>query len=316
MASDGSGNPKDPPLVAGSTLQSRTTFGQRIRAYWLLFLLSMIWGIAFVAVRRADFELSPVNLAVLRWLISSVAYGIVLIFIGRPKTPFVRKDLPRFLVISFANVPMYHLALNYAETTVSSGLAGLLISLGPVFITALSAYALKEKITRNVILALMLAVSGAAILAIGNLEGTSSGLIGPGEVVISAIAYAIFAVLSKPLVKKYGALHVAIWAGLVGTAMLLPLISQSLVRQAEALSFYGWVSVLYLALLSTVLGYSIFYTLVSRGTVSRLSIQLYLIPIVSVVGGAVLLQESVSTFMILGGGMMLLAIALATKKKN
>jgi drug/metabolite transporter (DMT)-like permease len=316
MASSNSGDPKDASLVSGDTLQTKRSIGQRIRAYWLLFLLSIIWGIAFVAIRRADFELSPVNLAILRWLISSVAYGIVLIFLGRPKIPFVRKDLPRLLVVSFANVPMYHLVLNYAETTVSSGLAGLLISLGPVFITALSAYVLKEKITRNVVLALVLAVSAAAILAIGNLQGTSSGLVGPGEVVITAIAYAIFAVLSKPLVKKYGALHVAMWAGLAGTAMLLPLISQSLIRQTEALSFYGWVSVLYLALLSTVLGYSVFYTLVSRGAVSRLSIQLYLIPIVSVIGGIVLLQESVSIFMILGGGIMLLAIALATRRKN
>jgi len=316
MATNSSSDPKDASVVAGNTLQSERTIGQRIRVYWLLFLLSTIWGIAFVAIRRADFELSPVNLAILRWLISSAAYGIVLIFIGRPKIRFDRKDLPRLLVISFANVPMYHLALNYAETTVSSGLAGLLISLGPVFITALSAYVLKEKITRNVILALVLAVSGAAILAVGNLQGTSSGLIGAGEVVISAVAYAIFAVLSKPVVKKYGALRVAIWAGLTGTAMLLPLISQSLIKQTETLSFYGWLSVLYLALLSTVLGYSIFYTLVSRGAVSRLSIQLYLIPIVSVVGGIVLLQESVSIFMLFGGGLMLLAISLATRKRN
>ncbi|HYB02883.1 MAG TPA: DMT family transporter, partial [Nitrososphaerales archaeon] len=107
-----------------------------------------------------------------------------------------------------------------------------------------------------------------------------------------------------------------IWAGLTGTAMFLPLISQSLIKQTETLSFYGWISVLYLALLSTVLGYSIFYTLVSRGAVSRLSIQLYLIPIVSVVGGIVLLQESVSIFMLFGGGLMLLAISLATRKRN
>jgi drug/metabolite transporter (DMT)-like permease len=307
---------KDPSLASIKSAKPQSSFEQRINTYWLLFLLSIIWGIAFVAVRRADFELSPVNLALLRWLISSVAYGIVLLFLGRPKTPFERKDLPRLLVISFANVPMYHLALNYAETSVSSGLAGLLISLGPVFITALSAYSLKEKVTWNIALALVMAVSGAAILAIGNFSGSSSGLIGPAEVVVSALAYAIFSVLSKPLVRKYGALHVAIWAGLTGTVMLLPLVSESLIKQTEALSLYGWISVLYLALLSTVLGYSMFYTLVSRGAVSRLSIQLYLIPIVSVIGGILFLQESLTIASIVGGGVMLVAIALATKTKS
>jgi drug/metabolite transporter (DMT)-like permease len=315
MIGDAAFDSKKPPPIAENTTQTKRTTVQKIRAYWLLFLLSIIWGLAFVAIKVADSELSPVNLAILRWLISSVAYGIVLLLIGRPKTGFERRDLPRLLLISFANVPMYHLALNYAETTVSSGLAGLLISLGPVFITVLSAYLLKEKILLNIILALLLAVGGAAILALGNLQGTSSGLVGPGEVVVSAVAYAIFSVLSKPLVKKYGELHVAIYAGLMGTIMLLPLVSKSLILQTEVLSFYGWFSVLYLALLSTVLGYSIFYTLVSRGALSRLSIQLYLIPIVSVIGGILILQESLSISIIAGGGIMLLAIALATRTR-
>jgi len=316
MDRDSASNPKAPAFLSESTIPPRRTVLQKIRAYWLLFLLSILWGLAFVAIKVADSELSPVNLAILRWLISSVAYAVVLLLIGRSKTSFERRDLPRLLLISFANVPMYHLALNYAETTVSSGLAGLLISLGPVFITALSAYLLKDKISLNIILALLLAVSGAAILALGNLQGTSSGLLGPGEVVVSAVAYAIFTVLAKPLVKKYGALHVAIYAGLTGTVMLLPLVSQSLIQQTEALSLNGWFSVLYLALLSTVLGYSIFYTLVSRGALSRLSIQLYLIPIVSVIGGILILQESLSISMIAGGGIMLLAIGLATRTRR
>ena len=134
---------------------------------------------------------------------------------------------PGLLVISFANVPAYHLSLNFGEKTVSSGLAGLLVSLGPVFITIFSAYALKEKVTSRVILALALALIGAAVLSVGDLSMGSGGIFGPLEIIVTAIAYAIFTVLAKPLVKKYGALHVAIWAGVTGTAMLLPLISGS-----------------------------------------------------------------------------------------
>jgi drug/metabolite transporter (DMT)-like permease len=256
----------------------------KLRSYSLLILLSLIWGIAFVAVRRADFELSPVNLALLRWMIASAGYLAILPLIGKPKARFERRDLPRLLAISFANVPAYHLSLNFAEKTVSSGLAGLLISLGPVFITILSVYSLKERVSSRLIMALILALIGVAVLSVGDLK-LGSGIIGPLEVVITAISYAVFSVLSKPLVKKYGTLHVAILAGVTGTVMLLPLISGSFFGQVASLSTYGWASVLYLSLLSTVLGYSIYYTLVSRGALSKLSIQLYLIPIISVVGG-------------------------------
>ena len=73
---------------------------------------------------------------------------------------------------------------------------------------------------------------------------------------------------------------------------------------------------LYLSLLSTVAGYSMFYTLVGRVGVSRLMIQLYLAPVVSVVGGVLLLGETVTTDTMLGGALMLLAVWLATTRRK
>jgi drug/metabolite transporter (DMT)-like permease len=85
---------------------------------------------------------------------------------GRPKKPVQRRHIPRILLVSLASVVGYHLSLNYAETIVSSGLAGLLISFGPIFIVLLSALFLKEKIGGRLMLALALAVGVAVILSI------------------------------------------------------------------------------------------------------------------------------------------------------
>ncbi len=286
------------------------------RSYALLIVLSIIWGIAFVAIRVADFELSPVNLALLRWLVASAGYLAILPFVGRLKTRFERKDLSRLLIVSFANVPAYHLSLNFGETSVSSGLAGLLVSLGPVFIVLLSRISLKEEIGRTLVVALVIASFGAVLLSIQDLSGGGS-IFGPLEVVVTALFYAVFSVLSKPLVEKYGALPVAIRAGIIGTLMLLPLLfTGNFENQVSSLSVAGWVSVLYLSLLSTVIGYSMFYILLSRGAVSRLSVQLYLVPVVSVIGGIVLLGEKVTAFTVLGGGIMLFAVALATRSRS
>ena len=139
-----------------------------------------------------------------------------------------------------------------------------------------------------------------------------SSFYGPAEVILSAAFYALFGVLSKPLVHKYGAPPITFWSGLIGTEMMLPLLSQGFVTQLTAMSAIGWASVLYLSVLSTVLGYLLFFTLVSRGAVSRLSIQLFLAPMVSVAGGALLLGEPVALATVVGGGMMLAAVGLAT----
>jgi O-acetylserine/cysteine efflux transporter len=76
----------------------------------------------------------------------------------------------------------------------------------------------------------------------------------------------------------------------------------------------GGLPVLYLSLLSTVLANTMYFTMVGRQAVSRLSVQLYLIPLVSVVGGIAILGESVSTFTVAGGLVLLLAVALATRR--
>jgi len=282
--------------------------------YGILIVLSVIWGLAFVAIRVLDTELSFINLTLLRWFVASAGYLSLLPFLGKPRTPLSRVDLPRLLLIGFFNVAAYHLSLNYAETSVSAGLAGLLISLGPVFSALLAVTLLKERVGRRLILAIMLAVSGAAILSIGDLS-TGSSLYGPLGVALAALSYALFAVLAKPLVNKYGALPVAIWAGLIGTAMILPLLSAAFFSQVSGLPVSGWEALLYLSILSTVMGYSLFYILVEKGGVSRVMIQLYLAPVVSVIGGMLLLGESVTLETFLGGAAMLIAVWIATTKR-
>ena len=296
-----------------SKMERKPLQESRIFTNILVVILGVIWGLAFVAIRTADFQLSPVNLTILRWLIASAGFLALAPFFGKPKQRVQRDHIPRILVVSLASVIGYHLSLNYAESIVSAGLAGLLISLGPIFVVVLSSLFLKEKIGKRLALALASAMSGAAVLSL------STGLnfqqiTGPLAVAFSAFMYSVFAVGSKPLVKQYGALPTAIWIALIGTAFTLPLISMDFITKIQQLSTITWLSVLYLALLSTVLANVILYLLIGNRSVSRLSIQLYIVPLVSLVGGIVLLGEGVTTLTVLGGILMFAGVALATRK--
>jgi drug/metabolite transporter (DMT)-like permease len=162
-----------------------------------------------------------------------------------------------------------------------------------------------------------LGIAGAAVLSLPNLNfGSQGSIAGPLEVALAMLSFAAFSVLSKPLVHKYGSVWVTILAGLAGTVMLLPFLSWGFISEVAGLSLTGWTSVLYLSLLSTVVGYLLFYTLVCRGAVSRLSVQLYLIPVISVVGGVLLLHEALSVYVIAGGAILLLSVALATMSRK
>src|SRR5256712_13635832 len=86
------------------------------------------------------------------------------------------------------------------------------------------------------------------------------------------------------------------------------------ITQIQQLSTITWLSVIYLALLSTVLANVILYLLIGNRSVSRLSIQLYVVPLVSLVGGIGLLGESLTILTVLGAILMFTGVALATRK--
>ena len=288
----------------------------KLSGYGPLFVLSIIWGLAFVAIRTADFELSPVNLTLLRWLIVSASFIVIYPFVIKPKVRFELHDLPRLAVVSLGNVVIYHLALNTAEKTVSASLAGFLVSLGPLFLVLLSGAVLHERITGRLWVGLGVALFGALVISSPDLTLQGATFLGPTLVVISAVAYAVYTVASKPLAAKYGPFPTAAWSAFLGTLMLLPLVSPSLPAQVESLSLIGWSSVLYLAILSTVLTNLIYFTQVIGQPVSRLGVQLYLVPVVSAVGGILILGEGVNIATVVGGGLMLLGIAVATSSKK
>lgn len=283
-----------------------------VRSYSLLITLSVIWGLAFVAIRRADFELAPINLTLLRWFIVSAGFLVLYPFLVKPKARFEWRDLPRLLLVALTSVVIYHVSLNTAEKQVNASLAGLLISIGPLTTVLLSSVVLHEKIRGRIWFGVVLAVVGSVLISSPDLSLGSTTFTGPLLVVIAALAGGTFTVASKPLTMKYGPFAVAAWAAFVGTGMLLPFVSQSLISEAETLSVDGWASVLYLALLSTVLANVIFFTLVSRQQLSRLGVQLYLVPAVSAAGGVAILGESLAVVTIVGGALLLVAVGLAT----
>lgn len=288
-----------------------------IEAYGTLAFVSVIWGMAFVAIKALEPVLNPVNLTLLRWYIAGAVFLLLLPILGKPKERINRSDIPRLLLVSFANVVSYHLTLNFSEAEISAGLAPLLTSIGPVFIVILSTIFLKEKHEKVVYISIVVSICGAFILLLGALNtggnGTYSGVL---EAIGTALSYAVFAVFAKPLVTKYGPRSLTILAGLIGTGMLLPLTSANFFYQVSKLPVTGWIAILYLSLLSTVLGYMLFFTMIGKGAVAKVSVQLYLIPVVGVIGGAILLGEPVTPFIIVGGALMLLSVGLTTIRRK
>src|SRR6185437_9959499 len=127
-------------------------------------------------------------------------------------------------------------------------------------------------------------------------------LAGTGLVLAGTLSFAAYTIVLRPLSLELGAVPATAASTVVGAVPYL----------AAA----AWAELAFLALGSTVAGLLLWNVAVLAGDVTRVSLLLYLEPVVSVLGAAAFLGEHV-TLAMLGGGLLILAgVAVATASRS
>ena len=98
----------------------------------------------------------------------------------------------------------------------------------------------------------------------------------------------------------------------VSTVIMIPivLLADGLAGMADVSALRFWGAVLALALLSTSLGYLLYFTIVARAGATNASLVTLIVPVSAILLGALFLGERLELFEI--GGIVLIAIGLIT----
>lgn len=195
---------------------------------------------------------------------------------------------------------LYFTALHYA----SAGLVALLLYLYPTCVAILSALFLKSRLTRRTAVALALATLGAALTA--NPQGGQwiGALLAAG----AAIVYAIYIVVGASVMPQVSAIQsstiIFASAGLVYGGMA------AVQGPHWPTSLAGWGSVIGITLVATIIPVTTFLAGLKRIGPTDASLLSTLEPVVTVLLAALLLRESLPLLSLLGGGLILAAVAL------
>ncbi len=273
--------------------------------------LFLVWANAFTFVRIATRSLTPANLAILRF---ALVWPFLFLFPGLYRLRKLEQgDWPRLLVISFLMVAGYHLALNAAETRVTASVAALTAGFAPILTGILSALILRERLAGRRVAGLVVSLAGLVVLVLGingRIELTS--LLGVGLAFLAPLCWSLSTVLSKPLVTRYRGLDVTVWGLFLGTLFLLPwLRPASLVSQVVTMPLIAWVSVAYLAYLSILLGYPVWFRALETKKASETGMFVYLNPLIGTASGVLFLHESLTPLMMLGAAGILAGLVIA-----
>jgi drug/metabolite transporter (DMT)-like permease len=223
-----------------------------------------------------------------------------------------KADLPGLFAAGVAGVTVYQVVLGYGQSSVGSGAAAVLVDTAPIFTALFAVLFLKERVTPAGWAGILVAFCGAALIGLGEAEG--SGL-APGTPLLLAAAVALSAyfALQKPYLARYGALGVTTYAVLAGTAALLPF-APNLPEAVRMASPGATLAVVYLGIFPAALAYATWAYALSRLPVSGAASFLYLIPPLTFLIAWAFFGEDPALLSLLGAAVALSGVVLVHRK--
>ncbi len=275
-----------------------------------------LWASAFVGIRVAIEHYSPGALALFRFLVASLLLTSYMVATGRGGSlrRATRSDWIGFAALGLTGVFIYHVALNAGERTVSAGAASLLVNTTPVFTVLLAAMFLKDRLSRRGALGMAIAFAGAALVSIG----TNGGLrleIGAIFVLVAAVSQAVYFIVQKDMLGRYGALElttVSTVCGLLMLSMFTPELIEAVTTAPRSASLVA----LYLGIGPSAGAYLGWAHIVSKLPVSRAVTLLYLVPVLAYLLGWALLGETPSWIAVIGGIATIAGVALVHRRSR
>ena len=281
------------------------------RDIFLAILVPCVLGFGFVIAKPAMESFPPILLNGLRWSLS----GLIMCYFF----PFPKKFIKQMFVISIIGGTIQYSLSFYGLKILDGASATLFVQAEIPFGILIAYFLLGEKVPLKNIIGLIIAFVGIAILSGNpNLEGKMLGVL---LVLSGAFLWSLAQVFAKDVSEKIGGLALTAWLGIFSGPQC---IIASYFIEGNTFDFItnattqAWIIVIYLAVGMNVIGYSCWYSVLSRNPVNNVMSVLLLFPITGLLTSIFILGETPNTYAYFGGAIIISGVAmiLINKRSN
>lgn len=281
-----------------------------------LALLGMVfvWGVNFSIVKQALSEMSPLAFNALRFSLATVLMLIILRGVEGDWRLEAGDGLP-MLCLGLIGHTAYQLCFILGLARTRAGNSSLILATMPVFVGLLSIGLGSERMRGRAWLGIILSFTGIVLIVQGGGESvglTSGTFLGDLLTLVATTCWALYTVLSKPLLERYSPLKLSAISMALGTPLLVLVAIPEMVRQDwGAVSWHGWFGLLYSFSMALVFAYIVWSTGVHRIGGARTAVYSNLIPVVGVATAWLMLGEAMAGLQLVGAIVILIGISLA-----
>lgn len=294
-----------------------TTPHPRTAAIVKVTLAVLVWGASFIATKLALRETSPVVIIWFRFGIGVLILGAFVI--ARKEFAFPgRRELGYFALLGLLGITFHQWVQVTGLQTARATTTAWIITTIPIFIALLARMMLKEKLGWGRIAGIVLASVGVLLVVThGDLDAILHGQFGTwGDflILISAVNWAIFSVLSRKALQAHPATQMMFFVMLFGwlfTSVWLATTSD--VQSVLHFSSQTWLCLLFLGVFCSGIAYIFWYDGLKELPASQIGTFLYLEPLVAVIVAALLLQEELYVAVFVGGAAILTGVWMVNR---
>jgi len=285
----------------------------RFRNALLFVSLAVVWGSAFTAIKAGLAFFPPVLFAAFRYDLAAVlmlGYAAHATDRWRPRS---RAEWTLVAIGGSLMIAAYHVFLFVGEQGTTSAAAAIVVSLSPILTTGFArAFLPDERLTRLGTLGLGVGFVGVVVLSEpdpNNLLDTRT--ISLFLIFLAALSFGLGSVLTRRVEGELPIETMEAWSMALG-AVIMHVVSVGLGESARAVGWTGEaiLALLYLSVVSSALGFLIYFDLLERLGPIEINLVSYAAPVAAAATGLALLGETPTVYTAAGFAFILLGFLL------
>ena len=269
----------------------------------------VIWGSTYLGIAYAGETIAPLFAASTRFITAGAIMAFVVLRVRGGTLRMPQRHLLSCALIGCL-LPGANSILFFAERSVPTGLASLIIASVPLWVMVLRLAVGRERLPWQVLAGVGVGFAGVAVLA--QPSGSARGW-GIALCVLSAVMWATGSFLSSRLAMPEDSFAATTIEMLTGGLVMLPISLFTLHGFSPSLSsILGWV---YLVLFGSIVGYTAYVWLLANAPLGLVSTYAYVNPVVAITLGVVFRGESVTLRLVIGAAIVVLAVATVVRRE-
>ena len=290
--------------------QDTTDRRHSILIWVALGLVYVVWGSTYLGIGIVVQTMPPMLSGALRFLAAAVLLGgFLLLRKGRRAFAVTWRQLCGAGLVGLLLLTGGNGLVAVAEQYISTGLAALLVASVPLWLVVFR-LVVRDRPKALTIAGVIVGFFGVAMLALngGGSGGRTAGIV---TILVAALSWSLGSFLSSRIPMPddpFVASTIEMLVGGIGLALVGAGFGERLVL-AE-ISFASWMALLYLVLVGSLVGFTSYVWLLGNAPISLVSTYAYVNPVVAVMLGALVLNESVSVQVLTGGLVIVVGVML------